>query len=227
VIADRSRPILFRSGPLPWLEPGVVLGALVPLAAIAIAAARGTLGANPVAEGLNELGLLALIFLVASLACTPLKVISGATWPIRLRKTLGLVGFGYASLHLLTYVGLDQLLDLRALWKDVTERPFILVGMTAFVLLVPLAITSTARAVKRLGFARWKRLHRLAYLVGALGVVHFVLRVKKDVTEPAVYGAVLGALFAVRIGAWLKDRFSGASGRGARRAGASAPGAGG
>ena len=215
-----ARIVLFRSGPLPWLEPGIVAGAVVPLGAIALALARDRLGANPIAEGLNEVGLLALIFLVASLACTPIKAITGWTWPIRVRRTLGLCAFFYAALHLATYVGLDQLLDARAIWKDVTERPFILVGMTAFALLVPLAITSTARAVKRLGFRRWKLLHRLAYLAAGLGVVHFFLRVKKDVTEPAVYGAVLGALFAVRIGAWLKQRVSGASARGARRAGA-------
>jgi methionine sulfoxide reductase heme-binding subunit len=215
-----ARLAFFRPGPLPWLEPAIVAGAFVPLAAIALSVARGTLGANPVAEGLNEVGLLALIFLVASLACTPLKAVTGWTWPIRVRKTLGLLGFFYAALHLATYLGLDQLLDLHAIWKDVTERPFILAGMTAFLLLVPLAITSTARAVKRLGFARWKLLHRLAYVAAGLGVVHFVLRVKKDVTEPAVYGAVLGALFAVRIGAWIKRRVSGASARGARRAGA-------
>jgi methionine sulfoxide reductase heme-binding subunit len=215
-----ARIVLFRSGPLPWLEPGIVAGAVVPLGAIALALARDRLGANPIAEGLNEVGLLALIFLVASLACTPIKAITGWTWPIRVRRTLGLCAFFYAALHLATYVGLDQLLDARAIWKDVTERPFILAGMAAFALLVPLAITSTARAVKRLGFRRWKLLHRLAYLAAGLGVVHFVLRVKKDVTEPAVYGAVLGALFAVRIGAWLKQRVSGASARGARRAGA-------
>jgi methionine sulfoxide reductase heme-binding subunit len=218
--ATRSSPILFRSGPLPWLEPAIVAGAIVPLAAIAMAAARGRLGANPVAEALNELGLLALVFLVASLACTPLKAITGWTWPIRVRKTLGLCAFFYAALHLSTYVGLDQLLDLRAIWKDVTERFFILVGMTAFVMLVPLALTSTAGSVKRLGFRRWKLLHRLAYVAAGLGVVHFVLRVKKDVTEPAIYGALLGALFAVRIGAWIRDRVSAASARAARRAGA-------
>lgn len=210
------RPILFPRGPLPWLVPGVFAGALVPLAVIADAAARGRLGANPVAEALNELGLLALIFLVASLACTPLKALTGWTWPIRVRKTLGLYGFFYAALHLSTYVGLDQLLDLRAVWKDVTERPFILAGMTAFVLLVPLALTSTAGALKRLGFARWKRLHRLAYLAAALGVAHFVLRVKKDVTEPAVYGALLAVLFLVRVAVWISEAY----GRAARRAGA-------
>ena len=200
-----SPPLLFPAGPLPWLVPAVVTGGAVPGVAIVAGLLRGTLGANPVAEALNELGLLALVLLIASLACTPLKSLTGWTWPVRVRKALGLLGFAYASLHLLTYAGIDQLLDLRAIGKDIVERPFILVGFTAFVLLVPLAVTSTARMLKRLGFARWKRLHRLAYLAAALGVVHFFLRVKKDVTEPAVYGSLLAALFAVRIAVFVKE----------------------
>jgi sulfoxide reductase heme-binding subunit YedZ len=204
--SPRVAPLLFPAGPLPWLLPAVVTGGAVPLVAILAGLFRGTLGANPVAEALNELGLLALVFLVASLACTPLKTLTGWTWPIRLRKTLGLYAFFYAALHLLTYAGVDQLLDLRAIGKDVAERPFILVGLTAFVLLVPLAVTSTARMLKRLGFARWKRLHRLAYVAGVLGVAHFFLRVKKDVTEPAVYAGLLGALFAVRLLSLARER---------------------
>jgi sulfoxide reductase heme-binding subunit YedZ len=178
----------------------------VPLLGIVAGLYRGTLGADPVAEALNELGLLALVFLVASLACTPLKALTGWTWPIRARKALGLYGFFYAGLHLVTYAGIDQFLDLRAIVRDILERPFILVGFSAFVLLVPLAITSSARMLKRLGFARWKRLHRLAYVAASLGVVHFFLRVKKDVTEPTVYGSLLAALFAVRIAVLMKER---------------------
>jgi sulfoxide reductase heme-binding subunit YedZ len=199
-----ARPILFPAGPLPWLKPAVFTGALVPLAALALRASRHALGANPIAEVLNQLGLLALVFLVASLACTPLKAIAGWTWPIRIRKMLGLHAFFYACLHFLTYAAVDQGLKIAAIAGDIVKRPFILVGFVALVLLVPLAITSTARMLKRLGAARWKRLHRLAYVVGILGVVHFFLRVKKDVSEPLAYGVVLGVLFAVRIGAYLK-----------------------
>jgi methionine sulfoxide reductase heme-binding subunit len=191
---------------LPWLEPAVVAGGLIPLATLGERAYRGALGANAVAEALNQLGLLALVLLLASLAATPLKVVSGWTWPIRIRKTLGLLGFFYACVHFLTYAVLDQGLDLRAVYGDITKRPFILVGFSAFVLLVPLAATSTARTLKRLGFARWKRLHRLAYLAGILGVVHFFLRVKKDTTEPAICAALLALLFAVRLASWLKAR---------------------
>jgi methionine sulfoxide reductase heme-binding subunit len=201
-----ATPLLFPKGPLPWLKPGLFLGSLIPAVSLAIGAARGTLGANAVAEGLNRLGLLALIFLVASLACTPLQTLTGQAWPIKIRKMLGLYAFFYAALHLLTYAGLDQGLDFKAIFSDIVKRPFILVGFTAFVLLVPLAVTSTAKMLKRMGFAGWKRLHRLAYVAGTLGVVHFFLRVKKDATEPLIYAGILGLLFAIRIAAWVKKR---------------------
>jgi methionine sulfoxide reductase heme-binding subunit len=189
-----------RREPLPWLKPGVFAGALVPLAAIALRAWQGRLGANPIAEALNELGLLALVFLVAALACTPAKTLLGWTWPVRLRRMLGLFAFFYACVHVLTYSGVDQGLDWAAIWKDVTKRKFIFVGFAAFVLLVPLAVTSTQASVRRLGFVRWKRLHRLAYVATALAAVHFFLRVKKDVREPLVYAVVLAALLAARVG---------------------------
>jgi sulfoxide reductase heme-binding subunit YedZ len=193
-----------RGRPLPWLKPGVFVGSLVPLAAITLRAASGELGANPVAEALNQLGLVALVFVVAALMCTPLKTMFGWTWPMRLRRMLGLFGFFYALLHVATYTGLDQGFDWRAIWADVTKRKFIFVGFAAFVLLIPLAITSTNGSVKRLGYARWKRLHRLAYLAPILAVIHFVWRVKRDVSEPAVYAVVLAALIGVRIAAWAR-----------------------
>lgn len=187
-----------RRRPYPWLEPAVLVGALVPVAALAVRGVRGELGANPIAQALNQLGLVALVLLVAALACTPAKILFGWTWPFRIRRMLGLLGFFYAALHVATYVGLDQVLDLAAIWKDVTKRKFIFVGAAAFVVLVPLALTSTDASVRRLGFARWKLLHRLAYVAPALGVLHFFWRVKKDATEPLAYGVVLAALLAVR-----------------------------
>lgn len=202
------KPILFARGPLPWLEPAVVAGGLVPLAAMAFRFARGTLGANPVAEALNQLGLLALVFLVASLACTPIKTLTGWKWPIRVRKSLGVMSFSYAAIHLVTYAALDQVLDVKAIVDDIVKRPFIMVGFAAFLILLPLAVTSTSGMLKRLGAARWKRLHRLAYLAGLLGVTHFVLRVKKDLSEPVVYGAILGLLFAVRVVVYARERWS-------------------
>lgn len=185
--------------PLPWLKPGLVVGALAPIAAMLALAATGSLGADPVAIALNRLGLLALILLVASLTCTPLKLFFGWTWPLRVRRALGLLAFAYASAHVLLYVLVDQGLDLRAIVADVVKRPFITVGFTAFVLLVPLAWTSTDAAVRRLGFARWQKLHRLSYLASSLGAVHFFLRVKKDVSEPLIVLMVLAGLFGVRL----------------------------
>jgi methionine sulfoxide reductase heme-binding subunit len=179
---------------------------LVPGAAVVLRASQGALGANPISEALNRLGLTALVFLGLSLACTPIQLLTPWTWPVRIRRALGLVGFGYATLHLLTYLGLDQQLALGDVLEDVGKRPFITVGFVAWVLLVPLALTSTQPAVKKLGFVRWKRLHRLAYLCAALGVVHFYWRVKKDHTEPLIYGAVLAFLLGVRAVDSLRHR---------------------
>ena len=191
--------------PLPWLKPAIFTGALVPLAAILIQAMRGTLSANPIAEALNRLGLLTLIFLILALAMTPLRAIFGWTWPLRVRRMLGLFAFFYAALHFTTYVALDQGFAFRAVLKDVLKRRFIFVGFAAFLLLIPLAITSTSAMVRRLGFRTWQRLHRLAYLATILGVIHFVWRVKKDVSEPAVYGAVLAVLLGFRVIRALKS----------------------
>lgn len=187
------------SRPYPWLGPGVLAGALAPLAAIAWRGWRGELGANPIAQALNQLGLVALIFLVAALACTPAKRSFGWTWPMRIRRQLGLLGFFYALLHVGTYVGLDQGFDWAAIWADVTKRRFIFVGALAFVLLIPLAATSTAGSVRRLGYTRWARLHRLAYVAPVLAAVHFYWRVKSDAGEPLMYAAVLATLLAARV----------------------------
>ena len=194
------------SPPHPWLKPAVLVGGLAPLAVLAVDFVRGTLGANPIQQVLNQLGLLALIVLVASLACTPLKVLFKWTWPIRIRKLLGLLGFAYACLHFLTYVVVDQELNLGVLVQDVLKRPFITVGFAALVLLVPLAVTSTNAMVRRMGFPAWQRLHRLVYVAVSLGVVHFVWRVKKDLTEPLLYAGVLGLLFAIRVAEAVRKR---------------------
>lgn len=178
----------------------------MPLVLLAVDAARGALGANAIEAVLNETGLLALVLLVASLTCTPLKLVFGWTWPIRIRKLVGLLAFTYATLHFLTYVVLDQGLKLSVLLEGVAKRPFVTVGFAAWALLVPLAVTSTNAWVRRLGFPVWQRLHRLVYVAAVLGVVHFVWRVKKDVTEPLIYGAVLGLLFAIRAGEALRKR---------------------
>jgi sulfoxide reductase heme-binding subunit YedZ len=203
-----------RRPPMPWLAPGIWIGGLFPLASILLRASQGWLSANPIAQVMNELGLAALVLLVASLACTPARYLMGWTWPARIRRDLGLLAFLYAMLHFLTYLLLDQVVDLGAIVADIVKRPFLTVGFAALVLLVPLALTSTKASIRRMGFVRWNRLHRLVYVAGALAVVHFFWRVKVDVTQPLVYGLVVAALLAGRVLIWRWRRRD----EGARRA---------
>jgi sulfoxide reductase heme-binding subunit YedZ len=184
---------------LPWLSPGVRAGAMVPFLVLSYRWGRGTLGADPVAIALNQLGLVALILLWASLTCTPLKALFGWTWPMRIRRELGLLAFLYAMLHVFTYVVVDQGLHAYGILADIGKRKFITVGFAAFVLLVVLALTSFKSSPRRLGFARWEAIHRLVYPAAILASVHFVWRVKRDRSEPFAYAAVLGVLFAVRL----------------------------
>jgi methionine sulfoxide reductase heme-binding subunit len=199
-----------RAVPFPWLRPGVFVGALVPLVTLGFQAARSSLGADPVAIALNRLGLLALIFLIASLAVTPLRLLFGWTWPARIGRMLGLLAFFYALLHFATYLAIDQRFDWPVLWADITKRKFMVVGFAAFLLLLPLALTSTDASVRRLGFRRWKALHRLVYVAAVLAVVHFLWRVKLDIREPLIYALVLAALLLVRVAnavrSWVRTR---------------------
>jgi sulfoxide reductase heme-binding subunit YedZ len=171
----------------------------VPFVLLVADALRGGLGANPIAEALNRLGWWTLAFLLLTLTTTPLRRISGWTWPARFQRMIGLFAFFYASLHLTVYVGVDQFFDVHAIVADVVKRKFITIGMLSFLLLVPLAVTSTDRWVRRLGYVRWKRLHRLVYLAAIGGVVHFVWRVKADLREPLIFAGVLAFLLAVRL----------------------------
>jgi sulfoxide reductase heme-binding subunit YedZ len=158
---------------------------------------------------MNQLGFWTLTLLMASLACTPLKIVTGWTWPIKIRKMLGLMAFFYATLHFGMYLGVDQFFDFAAIGKDIVKRKFITIGFAAFLILIPLAITSPSRMVKRLGFPRWKRLHRLVYLAATLGVIHFVWRVKSDYRQPLLFAFVLLVLLLVRVADYFR--------RGARR----------
>jgi sulfoxide reductase heme-binding subunit YedZ len=164
-----------------------------------VRAFSGRLGANPIEEVLNSTGYWTLVLLLLSLVPTTVRILTGWGGAIRWRRLVGLSAFGYAVLHFTTYSVLDQTLDLAAIVEDIVKRPFIAVGFAAFVLLVPLALTSSDRAVRRLGFVRWRRWHRLVYLSGVLGVVHFVWRVKADLREPLLFAAVLAVLLGVRV----------------------------
>lgn len=187
---------------LAFLVPAVVTGWLLTLAQLGYRVATHGLGANPIATALNQLGLLALVLLVATLCATPLKLTLGWTWPLRIRRTLGLLAFFTVLLHFALYLGPDQGFDLGAVLSDIGKRPFIAVGFLAFLLLVPLAWTSSKQAVQRLTFPIWQRLHRLVYVIAGLAALHFYLRVKADHTQPLLYGAVIAAGFAVRLVAW-------------------------
>ena len=180
------------------LKPLVFTSSLVPVGVIAVDALGGAY-VDPIAGVLNALGFWTLVFLTLTLACTPAKILLSLTWPNKVRRVLGLFAFFYASLHLTAYLVLDQALDLAAVWEDISKRKFITVGFASYLLLVPLAVTSTDAMVRRLGFKRWKRLHRLSYVAALGGVVHFVWRVKADYLEPGIFATILTALLLVRL----------------------------
>jgi sulfoxide reductase heme-binding subunit YedZ len=183
------------------LKMGVTAGAFVPLVVMFWRLGTGAF-TDPIAQTMNQTGLLGLILLIASLACTPLKMLFQWTWAMKLRKLLGLLGFFYICLHFLIYLCADQFFDFKTILEDIFKRPFITVGFSAFLLLIPLAWTSTNNAIRRMGAKNWRRLHKLAYLAAMLGILHFVWRVKTDFSEPATYGAILGGLLFVRILDW-------------------------
>ena len=156
-------------------------------------------GPNPLEFATRTTGMLTLVFLVLTLSNTPLRKIFGINVLVKARRMIGLFAFFYGTLHLLTYVWFDQSFNLRNIVADVTQRRFILVGMTAFLLMVPLAITSTNQMVKKLGGKNWARLHKLVYLSAILGVVHFWMLVKSDIRLPLTFGFVLALLLAHRL----------------------------
>jgi len=188
--------------PKQLLKQVVFIVCLLPLIVLGWQLYAGLLGANPIDEFADSTGQWTLRFLLITLTATPLKRLFGWTWTIRIRRMLGLYAFFYACLHLLTYLWLDQFFDWGEIWLDTLDRPFITLGMLAFVLLLPLVITSNNFMMRRLGCS-WKRLHRLAYVIPALGVLHFWWLVKADVLEPLVYGVVLTILLGSRIKAGI------------------------
>ena len=181
------------------LRPIVFAASLGPVASLALGALQGTLGANPIEAITRSTGVWTLRFMLLTLAVTPLRVLSGWNDVIRVRRMLGLFAFFYGSLHLVTYVWLDQFFDWAAIVKDVAKRPFITAGFSAYVLLVPLALTSTAAMIRRLGGRAWRRLHRLAYVAAAIGIVHYWWLVKLDTRPPRNYGILLAVLLLVRL----------------------------
>lgn len=185
--------------PLPKItKPLLFLACLLPLAWLIWLGLQDQLGANPIELITRETGSWTLIFLLITLAVTPLVRLTGYTPLTGLRRMLGLYAFFYACLHFVTYIWLDQFFDLAAVWRDIVKRPFITVGFAAFVLLWPLAVTSNKWMMRKLG-RRWKKLHRTVYAIALLGVVHYWWLVKKDVSVPLGYAAILLILLAVRL----------------------------
>jgi methionine sulfoxide reductase heme-binding subunit len=191
-----------------WTKGAVFLLCLVPLGVLVGRLLTNKLGANPVEFIQHATGDWTLRFLVFTLCITPFRKLFKLPDLIRFRRMLGLFAFFYVCLHFLTYLGPDQSFDLSGMWKDVAKRPFITVGFAAFLLLIPLAITSTAGWIRRLGGKRWQLLHRSIYFAAIFGVIHYYWLVKSDVRKPLFYGALVAILLLWRLGDWFFKRGS-------------------
>ena len=189
-----------------WTKAFVFVLSLVPLTALVDRALQGHLGANPVEFVQHATGDWILRFLIFTLAITPLRKSLNLPELIRFRRMLGLFAFFYLCLHFLTYIGPDQSFDLSGMWKDVAKRRYITVGFAGFLLLIPLAITSTAGWIRRLGGKRWRALHRAIYVAAVCGVIHFYWLVKSDVRKPLFYGSLVALLLLWRLADWLVRR---------------------
>lgn len=192
--ARQSSRVPFRA--IWW---AAMAGVLAPLVWLAFSAYSGGLGANPIEAVNRYLGDWALRFLLITLAMTPLRILTKQVWPVRLRRMMGLAAFFYATLHVSSYVGLDQFFDWGEIWIDIVKRRYITVGMIVIAILLSLAVTSIGSVAKRMGSKRWKRLHKLAYVAGAGACLHFFWMVKADVREPLIYAALFAGLMAVRM----------------------------
>jgi methionine sulfoxide reductase heme-binding subunit len=195
-----------------WIVPAktaVFLGGLYPLARIVLLGFTGGLGANPIEFITRSTGLWTLVFLCITLAVTPVRRLTGLNALLRFRRMLGLFAFFYVALHFTTYVWFDKWFDVFAILKDIVKRPFILVGFSAFVLLIPLAVTSPKAMVRKLG-RRWQALHKLIYPIAVLAILHFwwMKAGKHDLILPKIYGAIVVVLLAWRVIVWLRSRIT-------------------
>src|SRR6478609_5692978 len=191
---------------LRYLKPAIFLACLAPLARLVWRGLHADLGANPIEAITHGTGDWTLTFLLITLSITPLRKLTRQYWIIGLRRMLGLFAFFYGCLHLMTYVWLDKFFNVHEMLHDIAKRKFITAGMTAWFLMLPLALTSTTGWIRRLGGKRWQKLHRFIYFSAAAGVVHFIWLVKADLRRPLTYGAVLAVLLAYRLIAWLVTR---------------------
>ncbi len=194
--------------PVKVAKPLVFLLCLGPLAALlwAIFFNQESLGADPPGLITDRTGDWTLRFVLISLTMTPLRLITGWNWVIRFRRMLGLFAFFYGLLHFISYIWFTVNFDIHTTIEDITKRPFITVGFIAFVLMIPLAVTSTKKWIGRLGGKRWNTLHKAIYITSILGVIHFWWRVKSDITKPLIYAVLLGILLAIRLWNLFKIR---------------------
>ena len=183
----------------------IFLAAPIPLGRLAWKGFHDGLGANPIEVITHSTGDWTLILILTTLSITPLRRIARQYWLIGVRRMVGLFAFFYGTLHFLTYIWLDKFFDVHEVMKDIAKRPFITVGFSAFVLLIPLALTSTAGSIRRLGGRNWQRLHRLIYLTGILGVIHYIWLVKADLRKPLEYAFALSILLLYRIVMWAAE----------------------
>jgi methionine sulfoxide reductase heme-binding subunit len=189
-----------------WIKLAVFVLCLVPLGQLAWRALRHDLTANPIEYITHQTGDWTLIFVVVTLAVTPARKLLRLPELIRFRRMLGLFAFFYGLLHFSTWIGLDKFFDWADMFRDVRKRRFITVGFAGFVLMLPLAMTSTAGWIRRLGGKRWLALHRLIYVTATAGVVHYYWLVKSDVRKPLLYGSLVALLLLLRVGFWLGKR---------------------
>ena len=187
-------------------KPLVFLACLLPLARLGWKGYMGLLGANPIEVITHSTGDWTLIFLLITLAITPLRKLTGQHWLIRYRRMFGLFAFFYVSLHFVTYIWLDKSFDVHEMLVDIAKRKFITVGFTGFLLLIPLALTSTKNSIRRLGGKRWQLLHRLIYVSAVCGVIHYLWLVKADIRKPLQYGMILTVLLGYRLVNWAWPR---------------------
>lgn len=201
-------PVALAPRTFGFLRAALFAASLLPLARLFYLGFSGGLGANPVEFVIRSLGTWTLIALVVTLSVTPLRLATGWVWLLRLRRMFGLFAFFYALLHFSAYLWLDQWFDLTAIVKDIVKRPYITVGFAGFLLLVPLALTSTHGWVRRLGGRNWQRLHRLVYAIAVLAILHFWWQrtSKNSLDEPLVYAVLIGALLGVRLLRWWRSR---------------------
>jgi len=191
---------------LRYFKPVIFLACLAPLASLAWRGFHSGLGANPIETITHGTGDWTLRFLLITLAVTPLRKLTHQFWLIGLRRMFGLFAFFYGTLHLMTWVWLDKFFDVHEMLADIAKRRFITAGMTAFALMIPLAVTSTKWAIRKLGGKRWQSLHRLVYVSAVVGVIHYIWLVKADLKKPLEYGFILALLLLYRVIAWISPR---------------------